>query len=250
MAKKIKLNLSGLKNQLKKGLVKIKYLEGEIDFPISIKDDRSYKKIMALGDLKYKTKLEGDKLVATTPKKITNINAQLRDIIMQSEGYDGKDISYVKIYDENDLQLAYADRMTVLEGLSVIAHLDLEYVIDEKTGKTFLNLLNEQFKEIIETELGVDEILPNEYYKVTELLYSVGLLSQEVIYEFSIQIRALKTGNPLEEERYRYEAIMSGIQDVEAYVTLKKSEKKIKEIANSKPDEVVEIEDVEVGEEK
>ena len=58
MAKKPKLNLTGLKNQVKTGTVTIEYLNGKVDFPMKLKDDRTYKKIIALGDYKYKTKYD------------------------------------------------------------------------------------------------------------------------------------------------------------------------------------------------
>lgn len=149
MAKKLKLNLSGLKNQIKTGKITIDYLNGKVDYPIKLKNDREYKYILNLSDYKYKTKLIDDKLVVTNLQKLSNIKPEYRDIIMNSEGHSNKDISYVKIYDENDLQVAKNDRETMLEGITVVAHLDLDYVVDEKTGETFLDLINNTFDDII-----------------------------------------------------------------------------------------------------
>ena len=55
MAKKLKLNLSGLKNQIKTGKITIDYLNGKVDYPIKLKNDREYKYILNLSDYKYKT---------------------------------------------------------------------------------------------------------------------------------------------------------------------------------------------------
>ena len=57
MAKKLKLNLSGLKNQIKTGKITIDYLNGKVDYPIKLKNDREYKYILNLSDYKYKTRL-------------------------------------------------------------------------------------------------------------------------------------------------------------------------------------------------
>ena len=43
MARKLKLNLSGLKNQVKTGTITIDYLNGKVDYPIKLKNDREYK---------------------------------------------------------------------------------------------------------------------------------------------------------------------------------------------------------------
>ena len=233
MAKKPKLNLTGLKNQVKTGTVTIEYLNGKVDFPMKLKDDRTYKKIIALGDYKYKTKLTEKGLVSTTLQKITNIKKEYMDIIINSEGYSAKDVSYVKIYDENDLIFAKSDRETMFEGITVVAHMDLDFVVDDKNGTTFLDLINETFKDIIIEKFG-EPISRNDYFKVTEILFEANLLSYEVINEFLVNIRSLKTGRPIEEEKYRLEGYSLGVPDSELdrYVKMRESEKKIKEISD------------------
>lgn len=248
MAKKIKLNLSGLKNQIKTGTITIEYLNGKIDYPIKIKDDRTYKQILNLGDYKYKTKLVDDKLVGTNLQKLSQVKTEYRDVIMNSEGYGAKDISYVKIYDENELLVAKNDRETMLEGITVVAHLDLDYVVDEKKGTTFLDLINDTFEEIIKEKYNGERIKPNDYYKVTEILFEANLLSYEVINEFLINIRAMKTGKDVEEERYRLEAINIGMPttEVENWVEMRKAEKKLQKLNEENViEETVEIENKE-----
>jgi len=68
---------------------------------------------------------------------------------------NGKKNGPMKIYDENDLQVAKNDRETMLEGITVVAHLDLDYVVDEKTGETFLDLINNTFDDIIKEKYGL-----------------------------------------------------------------------------------------------
>ena len=248
MAKKIKLNLSGLKNQIKTGTITIEYLNGKIDYPIKIKDDRTYKQILNLGDYKYKTKLVDGKLVGTNLQKLSQVKAEYRDVIMNSEGYGAKDISYVKIYDENELLVAKNDRETMLEGITVVAHLDLGYVVDEKKGTTFLDLINDTFEDIIKEKYNGERIKPNDYYKVTEILCEANLLSYEVISGFLINIRAMKTGKDVEEERYRLEAINLGMPttEVENWVEMRKAEKKLQKIKDDTViEETVEIENKE-----
>ena len=87
MSKKIKLNLNGLKNQIKTGVVTIEYLNGKVDYPIKLKNDREYKNIINLADYKYKTKLVDNKLVTTNLQKLSNIKPEYRDIIINSEGF-------------------------------------------------------------------------------------------------------------------------------------------------------------------
>ena len=84
MAKKLKLNLNGLKNQVKTGIITIEYLNGKVDYPIKLKNDREYKRILNLSDYKYKTRLVEDKLVPTKLQKLSQVKAEYRDIIMNS----------------------------------------------------------------------------------------------------------------------------------------------------------------------
>ena len=170
MAKKLKLNLEGLKNQVKTGIITIEYLNGKVDYPIKLKNDREYKRILNLSDYKYKTKLIEDKLVPTKLQKLSQIKAEYKDVIMNSEGYGTKDISYVKIYDENDLIIAKTDRETMLEGITVVTHIDLDYIVDEKENITFLDLINNTFKDLIKEKYNGELIKKEDYYKVTEIL--------------------------------------------------------------------------------
>lgn len=233
MARKLKLNLSGLKNQVKTGTITIDYLNGKVDYPIKLKNDREYKYILNLSDYKYKTRLVDDKLVVTNLQKLSNIKPEYRDIIMNSEGHSNKDISYVKIYDENDLQVAKNDRETMLEGITVVAHLDLDYIVDEKTGETFLDLINNTFNDIIKEKYDGKKIEKGDYYKVTEILFEANLLSYDVINEFLIYIRALKYGRTVEEEKYRLEAQNLGVteeSDIQKWIEVRKGDKVLKEM--------------------
>lgn len=243
MARKLKLNLNGLKNQVKTGVITIEYLNGKVDYPVKLKNDREYKRILNLSDYKYKTRLVEDKLVPTKLQKLSQIKAEYRDIIMNSEGYGTKDISYVKIYDENDLILAKTDRETMLEGITVVAHIDLDYVVDEKEGTTFLDLINNTFEDLIKEKYNGALIGKDDYYKVTEILFEANLLSYDVINEFLVNIRALKQGTSIDEEKFRLEAYNMGMtdnEDVENWIKMRKSEKKLQDLSeNSKEVEVI-----------
>jgi len=242
MARKLKLNLTGLQNQRKRGIAKVEYLDGEIEFPIYIKDDRAYRKILAMGDYKYKTSIYKGKFSATKLSKISNLNSELRDIIYNSEGFNATDVSYVKIYDENELNVVRIDRDTIINGLMVVAHIDFDYVIDEKKGTKFIDVLNEQFEDIITRE-GLGTLESTDYYRITELLYEIGILSMGVIQELGIQITAIKNGTDIEEERYRFEARELGINE-ETYIDMKKTEKELLNSSTNTTDEVLEEEEV------
>lgn len=246
MAKKLKLNLNGLKNQVKTGIITIEYLNGKVDYPIKLKNDREYKNILNLSDYKYKTKLIENKLVPTSLQKISNIKPEYRDIIMNSEGYTNKDISYVKIYDENELIISKNDRETMLEGVTVVAHLDLDFIVDDKNNTTFLDLINETFSDIIDSKYNGEKIEKEDYYKLTEVLFEANLLSYDVINEFLINIRALKSGRTVEEEEYRLEAInVRGLRkesDIENWVKVKLNEKKLEELKEENKDIIEEVE--------
>ncbi|MBP6281967.1 MAG: hypothetical protein KA384_07970 [Leptotrichiaceae bacterium] len=235
MAKKLKLKLDGFKNQVKTGIVTIEYLNGKVDYPLKLKNDREFKRIINLSDYKYKTKLSEDKMVMTTLQKLSNIKAEYRDIILNSEGYSTKDVSYVKIYNENELLLAKNDREVMFEGVNVVAHFDLEYIVDEKNNLTFLDLINNTFEDIIKDKYKGELIKQGDYYKVTEVLFEANLLSYEVITELILNIRALKTGGSVEEERYRIEALNLGMnttEDVEKWVEVRKNKKKLEDLTN------------------
>ena len=247
MARKLKLNLKGLKNQIKTGVITIEYLNGKVDYPIRLKNDREYKRILNLADYKYKTKLIDDKLVPTKLQKLSQIKAEYRDIIMNSEDYSTKDVSYVKIYDENDLLFAKTDRETMLEGITVVAHIDLDYIVDEKDNTTFLDLLNTTFEDIIKEKYNGNLIEKEDYYKVTEILFEANLLSYDVINEFLINIRALKQGTDVEEEKYKLEAYNLGLttdKEVNNWVEMRKSEKKLNELANEKEKLTEKVEEI------
>lgn len=243
MARKLKLNLNGLKNQVKTGIITIEYLNGKVDYPVKLKNDREYKRILNLSDYKYKTRLVEDKLVPTKLQKLSQIKAEYRDIIMNSEGYGTKDISYVKIYDENDLIVAKTDRETMLEGITVVAHIDLDYVVDDKEGTTFLDLINNTFEDLIKEKYNGALIGRDDYYKVTEILFEANLLSYDVINEFLVNIRALKQGTSIEEEKFRLEAYNMGMtdnEDVENWIKMRMSEKKLQNLSeNSKEVEII-----------
>ncbi len=235
MAKKLKLKLDGFKNQVKTGIVTIEYLNGKVDYPLKLKNDREFKRIINLSDYKYKTKLSEDKMVMTTLQKLSNIKAEYRDIILNSEGYSTKDVSYVKIYNENELLLAKNDREVMFEGVNVVAHFDLEYIVDEKNNLTFLDLINNTFEDIIKDKYKGELIKQGDYYKITEVLFEANLLSYEVITELILNIRALKTGGSVEEERYRIEALNLGMnttEDVEKWVEVRKNKKKLEDLTN------------------
>lgn len=247
MAKKLKLNLEGLKNQVKTGIITIEYLNGKVDYPIKLKNDREYKRILNLSDYKYKTKLIEDKLVPTKLQKLSQIKAEYRDVIMNSEGYGTKDISYVKIYDENDLIIAKTDRETMLEGITVVAHIDLDYIVDEKENITFLDLINNTFKDLIKERYNGELIKKEDYYKVTEILFEANLLSYDVINEFLVNIRALKQGTDVEDEKLKLEAYNLGMtndEDINNWVKLRKNEKKLEKVRKENEKiEIIEIED-------
>lgn len=247
MAKKLKLNLEGLKNQVKTGIITIEYLNGKVDYPIKLKNDREYKRILNLSDYKYKTKLIEDKLVPTKLQKLSQIKAEYRDVIMNSEGYGTKDISYVKIYDENDLIIAKTDRETMLEGITVVAHIDLDYIVDEKENITFLDLINNTFKDLIKEKYNGELIKKEDYYKVTEILFEANLLSYDVINEFLVNIRALKQGTDVEDEKFKLEAYNLGMtndEDINNWVKLRKNEKKLEKVRKENEKvEIIEIED-------
>lgn len=248
MARKLKLNLNGLKNQVKTGVITIEYLNGKVDYPMKLKNDREYKRILNLSDYKYKTRLVEDKLVPTKLQKLSQIKAEYRDIIMNSEGYGTKDISYVKIYDENDLIVAKADRETMLEGITVVAHIDLDYIVDEEEGTTFLDLINNTFEDLIKEKYNGALIGKDDYYKVTEILFEANLLSYEVINEFLVHIRVMKQGTSVEEEKFRLEAYNMGMTDdenIKNWIKMRMSEKKLQEL--SKDSKEVEI--INAGEE-
>ena len=245
MAKKIKLNLNGLKNQIKTGVVTIEYLNGKVDYPIKLKNDREYKNIINLADYKYKTKLVDNKLVTTNLQKLSNIKAEYRDIIVNSEGYTNKDISYVKIYDENELLVAKNDRETMLEGVMVVAHLDLDYIVDDKNNKTFLDLINETFEDLLKEKFNGSKIEREDYYRVTEILFEANLISYEIINVFILHIRALKNGRTIEEEKYRQEAMNMGIQneeDIQKWLKVREDEKKLNELREQHNDIIEEVE--------
>ncbi len=245
MSKKIKLNLNGLKNQIKTGVVTIEYLNGKVDYPIKLKNDREYKNIINLTDYKYKTKLVDNKLVTTNLQKLSNIKPEYRDIIVNSEGYTNKDISYVKIYDENELLVAKNDKETMLEGVMVIAHLDLDYIIDDKNNKTFLDLINETFEDLLKEKFNINKIEKEDYYRVTEILFEANLLSYEIINEFILHIRALKNGRTIEEEKYRQEAMNMGIrneEDIQKWLKVREDEKKLNELREQHKDIIEEVE--------
>ena len=249
MAKKLKLNFSGLKTQVKKGIITIDYLDGKVDFPILIKDDRTYKRIIALSDHKYKTALENDKLVPTRLEKVTSLNRELRDMIYNSEGYSSSDNGFVKVYNESELQVALVDRVSMVEGITVVAHIDMEFVVDEKKNITFTDLINETFKDLIESKYNGELLKVGDYYKLTEILYEVNLLSREVISEFAIQLRAMKYGTEVETERYRSEAIELGMSDIEGYIELRKNANKLKEtVSTTIEDDKEEVETEEIKE--
>ena len=171
---------------------------------------------------------------------------------MNSEGHSNKDVSYVKIYDENDLQVAKNDRETMLEGITVVAHLDLDYVVDEKTGETFLDLINNTFDDIIKEKYDGKKIEKGDYYKVTEILFEANLLSYDVINEFLIYIRALKYGRTVEEEKYRLEAQNLGVSeesDIQKWVEVRKGDKVLKEMKEKELNEDI-VEDVTIDKEE
>ena len=127
----------------------------------------------------------------------------------------------------------------------VIAHLDLDYIIDDKNNKTFLDLINETFEDLLKEKFNINKIEKEDYYRVTEILFEANLLSYEIIKEFILHIRALKNGRTIEEEKYRQEAMNMGIQneeDIQKWLKVREDEKKLNELREQHKDIIEEVE--------
>ena len=132
---KIRIKLDGLKSQKKTGIAKLYFGDDVLEIPLSLKDDRKTRQVVRLQDHKYLTRLtEEGKFTTTKLVKLSQLKPEYREIIIQSEGFNADHNSFIKLYDENVLDIVADDRNVMQNAVLSIINIDFDYIVDEEKG--------------------------------------------------------------------------------------------------------------------
>lgn len=130
--------------------------------------------------------------------------------------------------------------------LSII-NIDFDYIVDEEKGLRFIDYLNSQFLEEI-TEKFKTPLLSNDYYKIAELLFEVGILSNESIMELNLYITSLKRNTSYDIEKWRIEARLMDLNE-EDYIKYKTEEEELRKEFDKSNSDTLEDGEVEIVDE-
>ncbi len=245
---KIRIKLDGLKSQKKTGIAKLYFGDDVLEIPLSLKDDRKTRQVVRLQDHKYLTRLtEEGKFTTTKLVKLSQLKPEYREVIIQSEGFNADHNSFIKLYDENVLDIVADDRNVMQNAVLSIINIDFDYIVDEEKGLRFIDYLNSQFLEEI-TEKFKTPLLSNDYYKIAELLFEVGILSNESIMELNLYITSLKRNTSYDIEKWRIEARLMDLNE-EDYIKYKTEEEELRKEFDKSNSDTLEDGEVEIVDE-
>lgn len=139
------------------------------------------------------------------------------------------------------------DRNVMQNAVLSIINIDFDYIVDEEKGLRFIDYLNNQFLEEI-TEKFKTPLLSNDYYKIAELLFEVGILSNESIMELNLYITSLKRNTSYDIEKWRIEARLMDLNE-EDYIKYKTEEEELRKEFDKSNSDTLEDGEVEIVDE-
>ena len=104
------------------------------------------------------------------------------------------------------------------------------------SAEKFLKEITEKFKT---------PLLSNDYYKIAELLFEVGILSNESIMELNLYITSLKRNTSYNIEKWRIEARLMDLNE-EDYIKYKTEEEELRKEFDKSNSDILENGEVEI----
>ena len=98
------------------------------------------------------------------------------------------------------------------------------------------------------TEKFKTPLLSNDYYKIAELLFEVGILSNESIMELNLYITSLKRNTSYDIEKWRIEARLMDLNE-EDYIKYKTEEEELRKEFDKSNSDTLEDGEVEIVDE-
>ena len=183
---KFKLNLDGLKPNIKKGTVEVDIAGDTLAFPLVIKNELAFRQALNSADIKLKSTItaKGDKK-AVEYVKYSKLSPSQKSLVQQSEGFDINNLNLIGIHDESVLLATSSERNFIMETVSLICNIDFDYIVDEESNTTFIDVINEKFG----TQLN-----PTDYVGISKLLFDQNILTTGVLKMLEVNIEALKRG--------------------------------------------------------
>lgn len=197
---KAKATLNAFKKKLnKKGIATITVDGEEVSFPIKVRNELAMRDIVNYAEIKLLSliKPSGDGLMPTRAVKYDELPSNMKTLIMESKGFDIKQApnTFLIIHNEKALEASASRRDFILNNVSIICHIDFDYIIDEETGKTYLDEINEN--------LGT-QLKSGDYINIVTTLYEEGVLSTEVVHSIAVQAEAIRRGEDPKRTEQRF----------------------------------------------
>lgn len=197
---KAKATLNAFKKKLnKKGIATITVDGEEVSFPIKVRNELAMRDIVNYAEIKLLSliKPSGDGLMPTRAVKYDELPSNMKTLIMESKGFDIKQApnTFLIIHNEKALEASASRRDFILNNVSIICHIDFDYIIDEETGKTYLDEINENLGTQLES---------GDYINIVTTLYEEGVLSTEVVHSIAVQAEAIRRGEDPKRTEQRF----------------------------------------------
>ena len=183
---KFKLNLEGLKPNIKRGTVEVDIAGDSLMFPLVIKNELAFRQALSSSDIKLKSTItaSGDKK-AVNYVPYAKLSPSQKALVQQSEGFDLNNTNLIGLHDESVLLASSSERNYIMETVAIICNIDFDYIIDEEKGTKYIDFINEKFETNLES---------TDYVGIARLLFDQNILTLGVLKVIEVNIEALKRG--------------------------------------------------------
>ena len=197
---KAKATVNAFKKKLnKKGIATITVDGEKVSFPIKVRNELAMRDIVNYSEIKLLSlmKPSGEGLMPTRAVKYDELPTNMKTLIMESKGFDIKQApsTFLFIHNEKALEASASRRDFILNNVSIVCHIDFDYIVDEKTGRTYLDEINES--------LGT-QLKSGDYINIVTTLYEEGVLSTEVVHSIAVQAEAIRRGEDPKRTEQRF----------------------------------------------
>ncbi len=228
---KIKLNLDGLKPNIKRGFMDVDIAGDLLTFPLLIKNELAYRQALNSADIKLKASLSssGEK-TSFKPVNFAGLSPAQKSLVKQAEGFDINNQNYIAIYDEAVLLASASERNFIVDAVSLICNIDFEYIVDEEKGIKYIDLFNEKFQV---------NLKPTDYVGIANVMFEQNILTAGVSKMIEVNVEALKRGEDVEITLHRHMAREMGRNEEEWIASVQQYQEELnKELQNKKEDNI------------
>ena len=206
---KTKVKLDAFKKKIKKTGIATIEVDGEnLSFPIKLKNELAMRDIVNYTDIKLLSLINPvtNQLQATRAVRYVDLPKHLKTLVSEAEGFSMEQVqgTFMIIHDEKALESSANRRDFIMNNVAIICHIDFDYIVDEDTGKTYIDEINES----LGTSLKSDD-----YINIVITLYDEGILTTEVAQRIAIQAEAIRRGEDSTRTEQRFIARQNNMNE-------------------------------------